>query len=223
MSSDLTPAQAWRELSAGNDRFVHGTPEHPHQDLDRRRDTADAQAPFATVFGCMDSRVAAELIFDRGLGDLAVVRTAGHIVDSAVLGSLEFAVSGLGTPLIVVLGHDQCGAVGAALSAHADGMMPAGYLREIVERLTPSLVTSRQGGAEGAAPEATAVMQEHVRSTVRLLAERSTAISRAIDEGRLAVVGAEYRLAEGRVRTVESLGDLGDLGDLGEPGDTAAG
>ena len=98
------------------------------------------------VFGCADSRVAAEIIFDQGLGDMFVVRTAGHVIDAAVLGSIEYAVTVLNVPLIVVLGHDSCGAVKATLSALDDGVMPGGYVRDIVERITPSVLMGRHAG-----------------------------------------------------------------------------
>jgi carbonic anhydrase len=210
MASDPSPAQAWHELVLGNERFVAGRPEHPNQDLTRRAHTASTkQAPFAVVFGCMDSRVAAEIIFDRGLGDLAVVRTAGHVVDGSVLGSLEFGVVALGIPLILVLGHDSCGAIAAAMDAHTDGTMPRGYLREIVERLTSSMVTTRQGGRAMADVEAMEVMEEHVRHTVHLIAERSAAIAERVADGRCAIAGADYRLAEGRVQLLDWVGDLG--------------
>lgn len=202
-----TPAAAWQALVAGNERFVAGRPEHPNQDLARRTDTAARQqTPFAVVFGCMDSRVAAEIIFDRGLGDLAVVRTAGHVVDGSVLGSLEFGVVALRIPLVVVLGHDRCGAVSAALDAHLQGTMPGGYLREIVERLTSSLVIARQGGRPIEEVDAMELMHEHVRHTVRLIAERSSAIAERIAEGTCAIAGADYRLAEGRIQLFEAVG-----------------
>lgn len=208
-AAQLTPAQAWATLARGNERFVSGQPEHPNQDQARRADTAGRkQTPFAVVFGCMDSRVAAEIVFDRGLGDLAVVRTAGHVVDSSVLGSLEFGVVALGIPLVVVLGHDQCGAIAAALDAHPHGDMPKGYLREIVERLTSSLVTTRQGGRPIEDVDAMEVMEEHVRHTVHLIAERSAAIASRIADGRCAIAGADYRLAEGRIQLLDSVGDL---------------
>jgi carbonic anhydrase len=103
----LSPADALRELIAGNERFVAGVRVHPHQDAERRADLVHGQRPFAVVFGCSDSRLAAEIIFDRGLGDLFVVRTAGHIVGAEVLASIEYGVLVLGAPLLVVLGHDS--------------------------------------------------------------------------------------------------------------------
>jgi carbonic anhydrase len=115
-----TPVTAWKALKEGNERFVAGKPQHPSQGIEHRASLATAQTPNAVVFGCADSRVAAEIIFDQGLGDMTVVRTAGHIIGSAVLGSIEYAVTVLNVPLIVVLGHDSCGAVKATLSALDD-------------------------------------------------------------------------------------------------------
>jgi carbonic anhydrase len=206
MASPLTPTAAWQKLLRGNLRFVAGAPSHPHQDYNRRAETAHRQTPFAVVFGCMDSRVAAEIVFDRGLGDLAVVRTAGHVVDSAVLGSLEFGVTVLGAPLVVVLGHDSCGAVNATLDAHASGVMPKGFLRDIVERVSPSMLTAR-GLVDSPEPlDADTLMAEHVRHTVHLIAERSGPIADAVAEGRCGLVGVHYQLGQGRVQVLESLG-----------------
>jgi carbonic anhydrase len=101
-----TPAQVWREMQRGNARFVAGNPQHPRQDVDRRAELAAHQAPHAALFGCSDSRLAAEIIFDKGLGDLFVVRNAGQVISDSVIGSLEYAVAVLSVPLIVVLGHD---------------------------------------------------------------------------------------------------------------------
>lgn len=107
---------------------------------------AQAQRPFAVLFGCSDSRLAAEIIFDRGPGDLFVVRTAGHVTGSEVLGSIEYGVDVLGCPLVVVLGHDSCGAVGAACAALEEGMTPARYIRDVIERATPSVLAARAAG-----------------------------------------------------------------------------
>ncbi len=192
-------------MQAGNARFVRGQAEHPDQDAARRAELAARQEPFALLFGCSDSRVAAEIVFDRGLGDLFVVRTAGHVVDTGVLGSVEFAVGALGVPLVVVLGHDRCGAVQATIGALDSGVMPGGYLRDLVARVTPSVVAARSRGTD----DPDAIEAEHVSQTGRLLNDRSTVVATAVREGRLAIVGAVYDLAEGQVGVVEVIGDVG--------------
>src|SRR5436190_6780366 len=140
------PVSAWKALKEGNERFVAGKPEHPSQSIEDRARLAESQKPTVVVFGCGDSRVAAEIIFDQGLGDMFVVRTAGHVIDSAVLGSIEFAVTVLGVPLVVVLGHDNCGAVKETLAALDGGEIPRGYVRDLVERVTPSVLLGRREG-----------------------------------------------------------------------------
>jgi carbonic anhydrase len=200
-----TPASAWAALRAGNERFVEGRREHPHQDADRRAELTEGQRPFALVFGCSDSRVAAEIIFDRGLGDLFVVRTAGHVVDSAVLGSIEFGVELLDIPLVVVLGHDGCGAVVATLRAHETGEMPGGFVRDIVERVSPSVLSGRQSGQVSL----DAVIDEHTRHTAELLVERSATIAKRVADGRCAIVGVNYTLAKGQADLLEAIGDVG--------------
>lgn len=199
-----TPTQAWAELAAGNARFMADERKHPHQDVHSRSRMALKQRPFAIFFGCADSRVAAEIIFDQGLGDLFVVRTAGHVVDPSVLGSLEFGVGVLDCPLIVVLGHDSCGAVAAAIESVETGQMPPGFLRDIVERVAPSvLLATRQGRTSAAEIEC-----EHVAQTAQLLATRSALIADYVEAGRVAIVGAEYDLAHGQIRVIEVVGDV---------------
>ncbi|MEI2766192.1 MAG: carbonic anhydrase [Dermatophilaceae bacterium] len=197
-----TPSQAWAELAEGNDRFVHGIREHPNQDVEARASLTAGQTPRAVFFGCADSRVAAEIIFDQGLGDLFVVRTAGHVVDSSVLGSIEFGVGVLDIPLVVVLGHDSCGAVRATLDAVSTGDMPTGFLRDIVERVTPSVLSARKHGASTTDD----VEAEHVRHTARLLADRSSLVGDRVQAGTLGIVGATYGLREGRAMVVTALG-----------------
>jgi carbonic anhydrase len=207
----ITPAEAWHRLRQGNDRFVTGDREHPHQDADRRTRLSAGQDPFAVVFGCSDSRVAAEIVFDRGLGDLFVVRTAGHVVDSGVLGSIEFAVTVLRASLVLVLGHDRCGAVVATLEAHQSGTMPGGYVRDIVERVSPSLITAgRDGDVLRDEVALDRIIDEHVRHTCTFLEERSKALADRVRDGRCAIVGATYHLDEGRVRSVSASGDIGE-------------
>ncbi|MFE1951969.1 MULTISPECIES: carbonic anhydrase [Streptomyces] len=201
-TQNLTPRDAFELLMAGNQRFVAGTSEHPNQDAARRTEIAPSQQPFAVLFGCSDSRLAAEIIFDRGLGDLFVVRTAGHVAGTEVLGSIEFGVSVLSAPLVVVLGHDSCGAVGAACSALETGKTPGGFVRDVVERVTPSVLAARAAGRE----KPDEILAEHIEHTVDLLLERSRALAEAVDAGRLGVVGLSYRLADGSAQLVATRG-----------------
>lgn len=203
---NTNPTSAWKALKEGNERFVAGRPAHPSQSIECRAALAEGQQPIAVVFGCGDSRVAAEIIFDQGLGDMFVVRTAGHVIDFAVLGSIEFAVSVLGVPLIVVLGHDSCGAVKAAVSALDDGVVPGGYLRDVVERVTSSILLGRRDGLS----TVDEFEARHVNETVTQLKARSTVIAEGVAAGSLAIVGATYHLVDGRVTLRDHLGDIGD-------------
>jgi carbonic anhydrase len=203
---NTNPVTAWKALKEGNERFVAGKPEHPSQSVDHRASLAEGQKPTAVVFGCADSRVAAEIIFDQGLGDMFVVRTAGHVIDSAVLGSIEYGVSVLNVPLIVVLGHDSCGAVKATLSAIDDGAVPGGYVRDVVERVTPSILLGRRDGLT----RVDEFEARHVNETAAQLARRSTAITERLAAGTLAIAGVTYHLADGRAVLRDHLGDIGE-------------
>jgi len=195
--SVTTPDEAWAEMVRGNDRFVGGTPRHPRQDVERREELAGGQAPHAILFGCSDSRLAAEIIFDRGLGDLFVVRNAGQVVSDSVIGSIEYGVGVLGAPLLVVLGHDSCGAVAAAIAQaepDADPLPP--HIRQLIAPIAPAVaatpvVDGRRDPAE--------VGRAHLRDTVAELLAESELLSDAVAAGKLGIVGANYRLLEGRV------------------------
>lgn len=196
-----TPAQVWNEMARGNARFVAGEPQHPRQDVDRRAELAGAQSPHAALFGCSDSRLAAEIIFDKGLGDLFVVRNAGQVISSSVVGSLEYAVGVLGVPLIVVLGHDECGAVRAAIESRGPDAPPLPpHIHGIVERIQPAVdrCLREAGTTDIAELDAQVVGREHLRDTVGELLAASELISDAVAAGSLAIVGANYRLLEGR-------------------------
>ena len=204
--ANTSPAAAWTALKQGNERFVAGRPEHPSQSIEHRASLAVAQRPTAVLFGCADSRVAAEIIFDQGLGDMFVVRTAGHVIDSAVLGSIEYAVTVLDVPLIVVLGHDSCGAVKATLDALDKGQVPGGFVRDVVERVTPSIMLGRREGLTRVDEFET----RHVVETGNQLLSRSSAIADRVERTQLAIIGVTYRLADGRVTLREHLGDIGE-------------
>ena len=204
-----TPARAWEQMVRGNERFVRGEPRHPRQDVERREEVAAGQRPDAALFGCSDSRLAAEIIFDKGIGDLFVVRNAGQVISSSVIGSLEYAVGVLEVPLIVVLGHDECGAVRAAIDAQQpDAPRLSHHIGALISRISPAVARVTAAAPEGTPVDALEVGREHLRDTIRELIEESELISDAIAAGTLAVVGANYRLLEGRAVPDLLIGDL---------------
>lgn len=178
-------------LRAGNARYVSGAATHPNQSVERRGELAQGQKPFAVVLACADSRVAPEIIFDQGLGDLFVVRVAGNVVDNATLGSLEYAVEHLGVSLLVVLGHEKCGAVSAAVS----GGKAEGHLFSIVQALEPAVKESR---AQPGDPIENAVAA-NVRHVSQQLQDAEPVLRESCKAGRLRVIGARYDLDTGTV------------------------
>jgi carbonic anhydrase len=210
MPQPQTPEQAWTALCQGNARFVTGHPEHPRQDRPRPSRSSDRRGPFALILSCMNSWVCPEILFDQGIGDLAVVRSAGQVLDSAGLGSLEYGVETLAVPLLVVLGHQDCGVMVTTLRAHTSGERPCGNVRTLVERITPSLGDVRRAGTplKSITPDLLAVA--HVRRTVRLLVEWSPVLARHVGEGTCAIAGADYRLTDGSIELLEAVGDIGE-------------
>ncbi len=209
MTHVLTPAAAWAQMQEGNRRFVADEPRHPNQDVARRKDLTAAQNPVATLFGCSDSRLAAEIIFDLGLGDLFVVRNAGQVIGESIVASLEYAVVVLKVPLIVVLAHDSCGAVKAAIDGTAIDAAPLPpHIWKLIAPIVPAArkVLVENGGSTVADIDAELVGQEHLRNTVNDLLQSSELISAAVAEGRLGIVGANYRLAEGTAVPVVTVG-----------------
>ncbi len=199
------PQEAWGAMVEGNHRFVSGTPAHPRQDIDRRNQLAEQQKPFAALFGCADSRLSAEIIFDVGLGDLFVVRNAGQVIAETILGSLEYAVEVLGVPLILVLGHDECGAIRATIDSSQGKVATEGeFIADLVSRIAP---TVKAANAQGLF-EIDDVTQLHVQDTVNEMLTRSKLISAAVKSGKLAVVGANYKLALGEIRPIVTIGTV---------------
>jgi carbonic anhydrase len=204
---NANPISAWKSLREGNERFVAGAQEHPSQGAAYRAQLVNEQHPTAILFGCGDSRVAAEIIFDQGLGDMFVVRTAGHVVDSSVLGSIEYGVAILEVPLIVILGHDRCGAVQATLDALDRGKVPDGFIRSVVERVTPSILMGRNEGLTTVDELET----RHVVETGSLIMQRSRIIADRVASGKCAIAHVTYKLADGKVQLHGSLGDIGEV------------
>ncbi|MFD4355977.1 carbonic anhydrase [Nocardia sp. NPDC058519] len=201
------PISAWKSLREGNERFVNDTLQHPSQGAADRAKLVKGQNPHAILFGCGDSRVAAELIFDQGLGDMFVVRTAGHVVDSSVLGSIEYGVEVLNVPLIVVLGHDSCGAVKATIDALDGGEVPGGFIRSVVERVTPSILLGRREGLNTVDD----LEARHVEETSKLLMQRSMIIAQRVAAGQLAIASVTYQLEDGRAQLRRTVGNIGEM------------
>ncbi|MGM0385342.1 MAG: carbonic anhydrase [Actinomycetota bacterium] len=192
MTDPLTPEAVWADLAAGNERFAAGRAAHPHADAGRLAEVVGGQHPHAAVLGCADSRVPAELVFDQGVGDLFVVRTAGMVVDDIALGSLQYAVDVVGVPLLVVLGHESCGAVHAARAVAAGAASVTGPLGAVAAGVLPEALTAP-------ARDADEIQARGIAARVRAAAP----IAAAVAEGRVEVVTAMYSLATGEVRRLD--------------------
>lgn len=194
-SPAATDGEPLSRLMAGNQRFVSGHARHPHQSLADLHDVATGQHPFVVTIGCADSRVSPELLFDQVLGDIFDNRVAGNIVDDLLLGSIEFAVEEFGSPLIVVLGHERCGAITATIDAIETGGTAPGHIGVIVDALRPIVepVLSQPGD-----PVENAV-RANVRAQAARLLSRSELLAGHVAAGELRVVGARYDLDNGRV------------------------
>jgi len=195
-SRPTTPQEAWRELAAGNHRWRTNRQRHPHESPAVRQSLTSGQHPFAVVLGCIDSRVPPELAFDQGLGDLMTVRSGGEVLDEAVLGSVAFGVLELDIPLIMVLGHQSCGAVKAAIQADESGEELPAHMQYLADQISPAIDHSQEGDARVDATVDANV--ELVRS--RLAAEPELATR--VDAGKLAIVGARYELTSQLVHRI---------------------
>lgn len=192
--SGLSGQQVWQRLLEGNRRFCENRP--LARDLTGlRRGLAAGQRPCAAVLCCSDSRVSPEVVFDQSLGDLFVVRTAGLTLDAAGLGSLEYAVAHLKVPLVVLKGHEACGAVQAAYQ-HPD--LREGHITAVVEKIRPAVVEIRRQGISG--PEAVERVNDfHLRSIFATLGHQSEIIGTALAQGRLQMILCKYHLESGAV------------------------
>jgi carbonic anhydrase len=191
-SAKVVAADALARLKAGNQRFIAGKLQHPHQDFKRRAELATGQRPFAIVLGCADSRTSPEVLFDQGLGDLFVVRVAGNILDDHVLGSIEYAVDHLGAQLIIVLGHQRCGAVQAARETLDSKAEAPAHINSLVTAIRPAVEATR-----GADVEAT--VKANVENVVQSLRSSEPVLKKEVEAGAITVVGAYYNLDTGAV------------------------
>ncbi len=192
--AELTPADALELLKGGNARFVACTPRWEGFGA-RIAGLANGQSPFGVVLGCSDSRVPIETVFDQQPGNLFVVRVAGNFLNSDGLGSIEFAVEALKSKLIVVLGHESCGAVGAALKYVRDGVEQPGHIQELVNALAPAVQATRDVAGDWHA----SAVAENVKLAVKAMPARSRIIADASERGDVQVVGGIYSIRTGHV------------------------
>lgn len=194
--SQMTPRKAMEYLQEGNKRFVNNL--KAHRDLlEQANATIDGQWPFATILSCIDSRTSAELIFDQGLGDIFSVRIAGNIVNTDILGSMEFACKVSGSKLIVVLGHSKCGAVKGACD-HVE----MGNLTELLSKIQPAVYqekSTKEDRNSKNEPFVENVAEINVKRSVKNIIERSNILERMIENGEIGVVGAMHNIESGKV------------------------
>jgi len=192
----LDADQALQELMSGNKRYVEGKTTALNESTAHRSEVAKGQHPFAVIVGCSDSRVPPEMVFDQGLGDLFVVRVAGNIVDDDALGSIEFAAEEFKLPLVLVLGHERCGAVKATIDALEKNADAPGHIASLVEAIKPAVERAKSQTGD--------LLNNAVRANVERVVEQlktsGPILSEWISSGKLRIVGARYDLDEGAVQ-----------------------
>ena len=196
LQAQITPRKALEILKEGNSRFMKNL-QSDRDLLKQANETRDGQWPFATILSCIDSRTSAELIFDQGLGDVFSVRIAGNIVNTDILGSMEFACKVAGSKLVVVLGHSKCGAVKGACD-HVE----MGNLTELLSKLQPAVYQENETTGERSSKNATFVenvAQINVKRSVKNIIERSFILEQMVENGEIGIVGAMHDLETGKV------------------------
>jgi carbonic anhydrase len=200
----VTPADAIRKLREGNERFVNQKLTNPERDASRREEVAKGQHPFAVVLGCADSRVPPEVVFDQGLGDLFVIRVAGEVAPPEVIGSIEYAVEHLGCHTIIVLGHERCGAVEAALGVPA-GSTPEGNLGQLIKDILPAIEQ-----IDKKSPDALdAAVRANSEAVAKMIVSRSKMLGELSHKGEIEITPARYDLDTGKVEFMENAAGAG--------------
>jgi carbonic anhydrase len=194
----LTPDASLKRLMAGNERYVDGVARR-HDFKHEREALAGGQNPFAAVLSCADSRIAPEYAFDTGRGDLFVCRVAGNFAGTETIASLEYAVAVLNAPLILVLGHDACGAVDATLKAIKDNSSPPGHIPSLVDAIAPAAKAAMQQGGSEVLDKA---IRQNVIDNVAKLKSAAPILNAAVEQGKLKIAGGIYRLTTGTVELI---------------------
>jgi carbonic anhydrase len=188
----VAPAEAISKLKEGNGRYTSGSLQHPGQSTERRTELAKTQHPYAAIVSCSDSRVPPEIVFDQGLGDLFVVRVAGNVINDEGLGSIEYTVDHLGTRLILVLGHQRCGAVDAARETIAAKGKAPGHIQSLVTAIKPAVEATAKDDLE-------TTVKANVKDVVQALRSSTPILKAKVDSGEIQVIGGYYSLDTGAV------------------------
>jgi carbonic anhydrase len=196
-----TPAQAIARLKKGNNRYVRGYHEIIDSIEERRRDSAGGQKPYAIILTCADSRVPPELIFDEGLGQLFVCRVAGNIIDPHIIGSIEYSILNFHSLVVVVLGHQHCGAVKDTIKLVEAHKKAPGSIQSIVEAIGPVVKANPRHGL-GDEAYVDKIMKANARLVAKSITQRSTIVRNAISQGKLEVIPADYHLESGKVEYI---------------------
>jgi carbonic anhydrase len=192
----VAPAEAMSRLKEGNGRYTSGNLQHPGQTAERRTELAKSQHPFAIILSCSDSRVPPEIVFDEGLGDLFIVRVAGNVLNDEGLGSIEYAVDILGARLIVVLGHQSCGAVDAAMKTVAAKGKAPGHIQSLVTAIKPVVDATPKGDLD-------TMIKANVKHVVDAVRSSTPILKAKVDSGDVQVIGGYYALDTGAVTFLE--------------------
>jgi carbonic anhydrase len=190
--ASVPPEEALSKLKEGNGRYTSGNLQHPGQTAERRTELARTQHPFAAILSCSDSRVPPEVVFDQGLGDLFIVRVAGNVINDEGLGSLEYTVDHLGTRLILVLGHQRCGAVDAARETIAAKGKAPGHIQSLVTAIKPAVEATAKDDLE-------TTIKANVKNVVQALRSSTPILKAEVDSRKIQVIGGYYNLDTGAV------------------------
>src|SRR5437016_5594560 len=188
----VAPAEAISKLKEGNGRYTSGKVQHPGQTAERRTELSKTQHPFAAVVSCSDSRVPPEIVFDQGLGELFIVRVAGNVINDEGLGSIEYTVDHLGTRLILVLGHQRCGAVDAARETIAAKGKAPGHIQSLVTAIKPAVEATAKDDLE-------TTIKANVKNVVQALRSSTPILKAEVDSGKIQIIGGYYSLDTGAV------------------------
>ena len=193
-----TPQAVWEALREGNERFMANRSERPNQDPEYRSLLSVGQSPRVVIFSCFGSPVPVEMVFALGLGDAFVIRPAGQIIDSSIIASVEYAIEKFDVNLLVVMGHESCGAVRATMEFAEGGSAPNGFQRTIVERVLMSVTEANKRGLVTRED----VERQHITETVYQLMARAPGLGQGLIRQSMGIVGLRYNLSEGRVEPV---------------------